>query len=72
LIFEHQATDKVQKATSPSGSLCETMSAFFSSKKSHEDTKDKEPALDAKEEKSGMEGMYTPLHALVGRSSGQK
>jgi len=40
------------------------MSTFFSSKKSHEDTKDKEPALDVKEEKSGMEGMYTlPVHS---------
>jgi len=43
--------------------LCEIMSTFFSSKKSHEDTKDKEPALDVKEEKSGMEGMYKlPVH----------
>lgn len=47
------------------------MSTFFSSKKSHEDTKDKEPVLDVKEEKSGMEGMYTALCTLVGRSSGQ-
>jgi hypothetical protein len=72
LIFEHQATDKVQKARSPSGSLCETMYTFFSSKKSHEDTKDKEPALDVKEEKSAIEGMYTTLCTLVGRSHGQQ
>lgn len=64
LIFECQATDKVQKAKRSLGSLCEIMSTFFSSKKSHEDTKDKEPALEVKEEKSGVEGMYTPLCAL--------
>jgi len=45
---------------------------FFSSKKSHEDTKDKEPAIEVKEEKSGIEGMYTPLYTLVSRSSGQQ
>jgi hypothetical protein len=72
LIFECQATDKVQKARRPSGSLCEIMCTFFSSKKSHEDTKDKEPALEVKEEKSGVEGMYTPLCTLVGGSSGQQ
>jgi hypothetical protein len=48
------------------------MSTFFSSKKSHEDSKDKEPVLDVKEEKSGMEGMYTPVCILVGRSLGQQ
>jgi hypothetical protein len=72
LIYERQATDKIQRARTPSGSLCEIMSAFFSSKKSHEDPKDKEPALDVKEEKSGMEGMYTPLYILIGRSHGQQ
>jgi hypothetical protein len=60
LFFEQQTTDKVQRARSPSGLLCEIVSTFFSSKKPHEDTKDKEPALDVKEEKSGIEGMYTP------------
>lgn len=70
MFLEQQAIHKVQKANSPSGSLCQIMSTFFSSKKSHEDTKDKEPVLDIKEEKLGMEGKYIPLCTLVDRSHG--
>jgi hypothetical protein len=34
---------------------------FSSTKKLHEDVKDKEPVTDVKEEKSGVEGVYASV-----------
>jgi hypothetical protein len=38
---------------------------FSSTKKLHEDTKDKEPVLDVKEEKPGVEGVYASAPSFV-------